>query len=249
MQAHMSMPVKHVGRCHAAARTLHGGCPRTIVGRRWGIWRNGVARERLPGPGRGRQRVLRRCQRGAPALRRGGKRPLGGAAARLPGVLVFVASSDSGARAGRLPRRRTGHAGLQPVEQAERLARIRRRVARGRHRRPDPSFRRRGRLRGGPRLGCGGCVLHRDGAPRRGQAPGDPQRAPPRAHARFVSDHQTAAQELVHVLLPASADPGAAVGGTRLRACQARASRGITGRVQRRGSSSAMSRRGLSRAR
>ena len=124
---------------------------------------------------------IRPARRRAAPLRRGGRRSAGRPAPRLPGVLVRLAPPDPGAGRGRLPRRRAGHARLQPLVAPRGRRRLRHRPAGGRRPRPDPRARSRTRLPGRPRLGGRVRLGDGDEPPGGGGAAGDPQRPPSRA--------------------------------------------------------------------
>ena len=119
---------------------------------------------------------LRRHRGREAALRRGRRRAAGRSAARLPGVLVRLAAADRAARGSGLPRRRARPAGIQPVVQAGRRRRLRRRRAGRRRPRSHPGARRRVRARGRPRLGWNRRLDARDEPPRGRRPAGHPQR-------------------------------------------------------------------------
>ena len=128
------------------ALPVESRCPRSRRASRLTA-RRGDPREHRPG------RRIRGARRRAIPLRRGGRGAAGRSAPRLPGVLVQLALPDSGAGRSRLPRRRAGHARLQPLVAPGGRRALRHRPAGGRRPRPDPRARRRPRLPGRPRLG------------------------------------------------------------------------------------------------
>jgi hypothetical protein len=121
----------------------------------------------------------------------------GGVAARVPGVLVWVAGADRAAGGGGVPRGRARHARLQPVLQAGRRPRLRHPPAGRRHGRPDPRARRRVRDAGRARLGPVGRLGHRDGLPRGGGPAGHLELGAPAQAVGGTAPPRAAPQVLV----------------------------------------------------
>ena len=183
----------------------------------------------------------------ATALRRGRRWAADRPAARLPRVLVRLAAADQTARGGGIPRRRTRHARLQPVIEAEGRRGLRHRPAGRRHPRAHPRTRCRVRAAGRSRLGRNHRLDHRDEPPRGRGPAGHPQRGPSAEAIAGTAPPGPAPQVLVLLLLR---PPGAA------RNRRARRPTGISSgtscttpaRLTRRRRSIATSRRGRSQA-
>ncbi|CAA9585369.1 MAG: hypothetical protein AVDCRST_MAG19-4554, partial [uncultured Thermomicrobiales bacterium] len=155
-------------------------------------------------------------QRGSPPLRGGGIGPARDPAPRLSRVLVRLGTTDPDAGRRRVPGRRTGPPGLQPVGEAGRGRAV-----------PDrDGHRRRGRPRPAPRRGAGG-----DRRPRLGRhhrlVPGDEaagargaargrQRAAPGDPGPGAPSPQSACAVVVRLRVPDSRAPGGALPRQRL---------------------------------
>jgi hypothetical protein len=145
-----------------------------------------------------------RRRRAAPALRRSRHRPPGGAAARVPRVLVRLAPPAPRPRRRRLPGGRARPTRLQHLRQAAPAARLPTPAAGPGGGRPDRRPRRqlgRGRRARLGRRGPGLAAGH--AGPRAHPATGGPQRAPPGPLPQGPGQPPPAAPQLVPARLPA----------------------------------------------